>query len=96
MIFSYRPAEILDGLTDFLSDNVLATLSYIVSFVRVIVRMLHHAAVIHEDVQHRVYDISINHKDTVEKLLANLDPTVYRALVKSFSDLNFVEVGNRS
>ncbi|KAK9294638.1 hypothetical protein QLX08_010802 [Tetragonisca angustula] len=85
------PAEILDGLADFLSDNVLATLSYVISFMRIIVRMLHHAAVIHEDVQYRVYDISINHKETVEKLLTSLEPNAYRALVKSFSNLNFVE-----
>ncbi|XP_033187616.2 lipid droplet defective isoform X1 [Bombus vancouverensis nearcticus] len=85
------PAEILDGLRDFLSDNILATLSYILSFMQTIVRMLHHAAIIHEDVQYRIYDISINHKDTVQKLLTNVDPNFYRKLVKSFSRLDFVE-----
>lgn len=96
MIFFFnRPAEILDGLRDFLSDNILATLSYILSFMQTIVRMLHHAAIIHEDVQYRIYDISINHKDTVQKLLTNVDPNFYRKLVKSFSRLDFVEVGKR-
>lgn len=95
MFFFNRPAEILDGLRDFLSDNILATLSYILSFMQTIVRMLHHAAIIHEDVQYRIYDISINHKDTVQKLLTNVDPNFYRKLVKSFSRLDFVEVGKR-
>nr|XP_012136751.1 PREDICTED: uncharacterized protein LOC100878441 isoform X3 [Megachile rotundata] len=83
--------EILDGLKDFLSDHVLATLSYILSFTQAIVKMIHHAAIIHEDVPYRIYNISLNHKDTVEKLLTNVDPNVYRTFMRSFSNLNFVE-----
>lgn len=83
----------MDGLRDFLSDNVLATLSYILSSMNSIVRMLYQAAIVHEDVQHRIYDISTkHHKDTVQKLLTNVDPNFYRTFVKSFSRLNFLEV----
>ncbi|XP_017788277.1 PREDICTED: uncharacterized protein LOC108570860 [Habropoda laboriosa] len=85
------PAEILDGLRDFLSHNILATLSYVVSFMQSIVNMVHHAAIIHEEVQYRIHDISINHKDTVQKLLTNVDPNFYRTFVRSFSRLSFVE-----
>ncbi|CAK9819447.1 ATP-binding cassette sub-family A member 13 [Anthophora plagiata] len=85
------PAEILDGLRDFLSQNILATLSYVVSYMQSIVRMIHHAAIIHEEVQYRIHDVSINHKDTVEKLLTNVNPNFYRTFVKTFSRLNFVE-----
>ncbi|XP_076760468.1 lipid droplet defective [Xylocopa sonorina] len=84
-------AEILDGLRNFLSDNVLATFSYIASFMQTIVRMVHHAAIIHEDVPYRIYDISLKHNDTVQKLLNDIDPNAYRTLVNSFSRLNFVE-----
>ncbi|XP_076548743.1 lipid droplet defective isoform X1 [Osmia lignaria lignaria] len=84
-------AEILDGLRDFLSEHILATLSYILSFTQSIVEMIHHAAIIHEDVPYRIYNISLNHKDTVQKLLTNVDPKVYRTFVRSFSRLNFVE-----
>lgn len=83
----------MDGLRDFLSDNVLATLSYILSSMNSIVRMLYQAAIVHEDVQHRIYDISTkHHKDTVQKLLTNVDSNFYRTFVKSFSRLNFLEV----
>ncbi|CAL7936973.1 unnamed protein product [Xylocopa violacea] len=84
-------AEILDGLRNFLSDNVLATFSYIASFVQTIVRMVHHAAIIHEDVPYRIHNISIKHNDTVQQLLKDIDPNFYRTLVNSFSRLNFVE-----
>lgn len=92
-IFLCSPIEILDGLRDFLSENVLATLSYILSSMNSIVRMLYQVAIVHEDVQHRIYDISTkHHKDTVQKLLTNVDPNFYRTFVKSFSRLNFLEV----
>ncbi|OAD61200.1 ATP-binding cassette sub-family A member 13 [Eufriesea mexicana] len=77
-------AEIIDGLRDFLSQKVLAMLSYILAGMQITARLLHHVAVIHEDVQYRIYNISINHKDTVQKLLTNVDPNFYRTL-------NFVE-----
>lgn len=85
----------MDGLRDFLSEKVLAVLSYILAGMQMTVRLLRHIAVIHEDVEYRIYNISINHKDTVQKLLTNVDPNFYRTLVKSFSKLNFVEASKR-
>ncbi|XP_053973403.1 uncharacterized protein LOC128873691 isoform X1 [Hylaeus volcanicus] len=83
--------EIFDRIRTLFSSKVLATLSYAFAFAQSIVKMVHHAAIIHDDLPYRLYDISLNHKDTVEQLLTKIDPNVYRTLVRSFSRLNFVE-----
>ncbi|XP_076176197.1 lipid droplet defective isoform X2 [Ptiloglossa arizonensis] len=73
------------------SKVFLDGLGYTFYYIQSIVRMVHHAVVIHEDLPYRLYNISMNHKETVEKFLTDIDPNVYRTLVRSFSRLNFVE-----
>ncbi|XP_026675626.1 uncharacterized protein LOC108632621 isoform X2 [Ceratina calcarata] len=85
------PAEIFDGLRDFLSDHILAPMSYLFSYTRLMTKTLYHFGIIHDEAQQRIYNVSINHKDTVQKLLTNVHPNFYRTLIKSFSNLNFVE-----
>nr|XP_033323682.1 uncharacterized protein LOC117218991 isoform X1 [Megalopta genalis]XP_033323683.1 uncharacterized protein LOC117218991 isoform X1 [Megalopta genalis]XP_033323684.1 uncharacterized protein LOC117218991 isoform X1 [Megalopta genalis] len=83
--------EVWKGLKDFFSDHILATLSYAFGFTQTVVRTIHHAAIVHEDLEHRLYRVSLNNKDVVEQLLNVVDPSAYRTLVRSFSRLNFVE-----
>ncbi|XP_043253492.1 retinal-specific phospholipid-transporting ATPase ABCA4 isoform X1 [Colletes gigas] len=84
------PPEILDGLRNFFSKNILDSLSYAFAFAQSIVRMAHHAAIINDDLENRLYNVSMNHRATVEQLL-KFDPNVYRTLLRSFSRLSFVE-----
>lgn len=90
----YRSDEIFEALKNFLSENILATLSYALAFTQNLVRMVYHGAIIHEDLLHRIYNVSINHRDTVQNLLTNVDPNVYRTVVGSFSRLPFAEVND--
>ena len=83
--------EIFEALKNFLSENILATLSYALAFTQNLVRTVYHGAIIHEDLLHRIYNVSINHRDTVQNLLTNVDPNVYRTVVGSFSRLPFTE-----
>ncbi|XP_078047717.1 lipid droplet defective isoform X2 [Augochlora pura] len=83
--------EVWKGLKEFFSDHILATLSYAFGFTQTIVRTVHHAAIVHEDLEHRLHRVALNNKDVVQQLLNNVDPGAYRTVVRSFSKLDFVE-----
>lgn len=55
-------------------------------------QITHHVAVLHEETLRRLYEISKNHQNFVEKIVTNLQPAVYRTIIRSFSRLDFVEV----
>jgi len=57
-----------------------------------IVQMTHHVAILHEETLNRLYEISKRHQNLVQKILINIQPTVYRTIMRSFSRLDFVEV----
>jgi len=57
-----------------------------------IVQMSHHVTILHEDSMKRLYDISKKHQDLVQRMLTNLQPTVFKTFIRSFSRLDFVEV----
>lgn len=88
----FSAAEILDGLKSFLSKKILYNLSYLVSIMNNVVQMTHHVAIIHEELLIRFRNIVVNHQPLVEKILATVEPDVYRTIVNSFSRLDFVEV----
>ena len=54
--------------------------------------MTHHVAILHEDTLKRLYEISNRHENLVQKILTNLQPTVYRTIIRSLSRLDLVEV----
>ncbi|XP_076284763.1 lipid droplet defective isoform X2 [Lasioglossum baleicum] len=85
------PPEVWKGLKEFFSDRIIATLSYAFAFTQSVVRTVHHAAIIHEDLENRLYHVSLANKDVVQQLLTNVDPSAYRTAVRSFSRLDFVE-----
>lgn len=95
LFFVRRSPNALNEAKSLFSKVFLDGLGYTFYYIQSIVRMVHHAVVIHEDLPYRLYNISMNHKETVEKFLTDIDPNVYRTLVRSFSRLNFVEVNNR-
>ncbi|XP_011868082.1 PREDICTED: uncharacterized protein LOC105562133 isoform X2 [Vollenhovia emeryi] len=84
-------ANVFDGLRSFFSDNIVNAVTYIISLMDNIVQMTHHVTVTHEETLRRLYEISIKHQNFVQKILTNLQPTVYRTIVRSFSRLDFVE-----
>ncbi|XP_076641439.1 lipid droplet defective [Halictus rubicundus] len=83
--------EVWKGLKEFFSDKILATLSYAFAFTQSVVRTVHHTAIIHEDLENRLYHVSLKNKDVVQQLLTSVDTSVYRTVVRSFSRLDFVE-----
>lgn len=88
----FRAAEVFDGLRNFFHKSMVNSITYIVSMVDNIVQMAHHVAVLHEDTLRKLYEVSRKHQDLVQKILTNLDPTVYRTIIRSFSRLDFLEV----
>ncbi|XP_024889665.1 ATP-binding cassette sub-family A member 13 isoform X1 [Temnothorax curvispinosus] len=84
-------AEVFDGLRSFFSDNIVNSVTYIVSLMDNIVQMIHHVAIIHEETLRRLYEISKRHQNLVQKILTNFQPTVYKTVIRSFSRLDFVE-----
>lgn len=57
-----------------------------------IVQMIHHVIILHEETLGRLYEICKKHQNLVQKMLTNLQPTVYRTILQSFSRLDFLEV----
>ncbi|XP_011684588.1 PREDICTED: uncharacterized protein LOC105447955 isoform X2 [Wasmannia auropunctata] len=84
-------AKVFDGLRDFFSTNIVNSITYVVSLMDNIVQMTHHVAILHEETLERLYDISKRHHNLIQKILTNLQPTAYRTIVRSFSQLDFVE-----
>ncbi|RLU15876.1 hypothetical protein DMN91_011632 [Ooceraea biroi] len=84
-------ANVFDGLKNFFSDNLVNSITYIVSLIDNIVQMTHHVVILHEDSMERLYEICKKHQDLVQKMLTNLQPTVYRRIIQSFSRLDFIE-----
>lgn len=88
----FRAANVFDGLRNFFSENIVNSVTYFVSLTDNIVQMSHHVAVLHEDTLRRLYEISKKHQNLVQKMLINLQPTVYKKIIHSFSRLDLVEV----
>lgn len=63
-----------------------------ISLIDNIVQMTHHVAILHEDTLRRLYEISEKHENLVQKILTNLQPTVYRTIIRALSRLDLVEV----
>ncbi|XP_014474957.1 PREDICTED: ATP-binding cassette sub-family A member 13 isoform X2 [Dinoponera quadriceps] len=84
-------AGVFDKLRSFFHENIMNSLTYIVSLMDNIVQITHHVAVLHEDTLRRLYVVSRNHQDLVQKILTNLDSNVYRTIIRSFSRLDFLE-----
>nr|XP_031839600.1 uncharacterized protein LOC116430078 isoform X2 [Nomia melanderi] len=83
--------EIEDGLKRFFSRNIANPLGFAIAYANIIVRTVQHAAIIHGDLEHRLYNISLNNKDTVQQLLTDVDPSTYRTFVQAFSRLDLLE-----
>lgn len=90
----FRAANVFDGLRNFFSENIVNSVTYFVSLIDNIVQMSHHVAILHEDTLGRLYEISKKHQNLVQKMLINLQPTVYKRIIHSFSRLDLVEVCN--
>lgn len=88
----FRVAEVFDGLKHFFHENIVNSMTYVVSMIDNIVQMTHHVAVLHEDILRRLYEVSRKHQDLVQSILTTLDPNVYRVIIRSFSRLDFLEV----
>ncbi|XP_032690190.1 uncharacterized protein LOC116853290 isoform X2 [Odontomachus brunneus] len=84
-------AEVLDGLKNYFHENIVNSMSYLVSLMDNIVQMTHHVAVLHRDTLRKLYEVSKKHQDLVQKILTNVDPDVYRAIIHSFSRLDLLE-----
>ncbi|XP_019697173.1 ATP-binding cassette sub-family A member 13 isoform X1 [Harpegnathos saltator] len=84
-------AEVFDGLRNFFHENIVNSMTYIVSLMDNIVQMTHHVAVLHEDTLRRLYEVSRKHQDLVQQILTNLDSNVYRTIIRSFSRLDLLE-----
>ncbi|KAF7403454.1 hypothetical protein HZH68_006248 [Vespula germanica] len=84
-------AGIIDNLKHYFSEHIVNSLTYASSLIENIVRMTHHVAVIHLETERNIYEICKNHQELVQKILTNIDPTVYQTVIRSFSRLNFVE-----
>ncbi|KAG5315958.1 ABCAD protein, partial [Acromyrmex insinuator] len=84
-------AEIFDGLKNFFSENIVNSVTYMISLMDNIVQMTHHVAILHEDTLRRLYEISKRHENLVQKILTNLQPIVYRTIIRSLSRLDLVE-----
>ncbi|XP_035722982.1 uncharacterized protein LOC118441973 isoform X2 [Vespa mandarinia] len=84
-------AEIIDNLKYYFSEHIVNSLTYASSLIENIVRMTHHVAVIHSETERNIYEICKNHEELVQKILTNIDPIIYRTIIRSFSRLNFVE-----
>ncbi|XP_018348552.1 PREDICTED: uncharacterized protein LOC108752306 [Trachymyrmex septentrionalis] len=89
--FKLQAAEVFDGLKNFFSENLVNSVTYMISLMDNIVQMTHHVAILHEDTLRRLYEISKRHENLVQKILTNLQPTVYRTIIRSLSRLDFVE-----
>jgi len=57
-----------------------------------IVQMAHHVTILHEDGMRRLYEISKKHQDLIQRILTNLQPAVFKTVIRSFSRLDLVEV----
>ncbi|KAL6258986.1 hypothetical protein P5V15_008908 [Pogonomyrmex californicus] len=84
-------AEVFDGLRSFFSTNLVNSATYLVSLADNIVQMTHHVAVLHEEILKRFYEIFIKHHNLIQTILTNLQPTIYKTIIRSFSRLDFVE-----
>ncbi|XP_028048892.2 uncharacterized protein LOC105837746 isoform X2 [Monomorium pharaonis] len=84
-------AEVFDGLRGFFSENIVNSATYLISLTDNIVQMTHHVAIVHEETLQRLYDITKRHQILVQKIVTNLQPAVYRTMIRSFSRLDFVE-----
>ena len=67
-------------------------LTYFVSLTDNIVRMTHHISIIHEEIGERLYNVSMKHKDIVNKILTTINPEAMHTVIQSMSGLNFTEV----
>ncbi|XP_053595540.1 uncharacterized protein LOC103571174 isoform X2 [Microplitis demolitor] len=83
--------EIFDNLRDIFPNKVMSTLTYLVSTTENIVRMIHHVAIIHEELYEKINNISKKHQETVKEFLTDMEPDIYRTIVKSFSQLDIAE-----
>ncbi|KAH0550173.1 hypothetical protein KQX54_017854 [Cotesia glomerata] len=83
--------EILDNLRDIFPNKVMTTLTYLVSITESIVRMVHHVAIIHEELDERIYNVSKQHENTVKEMFSEIEPDIFRTIVKSFSRLDLAE-----
>ncbi|XP_076237165.1 lipid droplet defective [Calliopsis andreniformis] len=84
-------SNVLDALQNFFQQNILDTLGHILGFVENVAKIVHYVALLHEDLPHRIYNTSLNHKNTVQRLLTTMDPKAYRSLIRSFSSPEFAE-----
>ncbi|XP_020291877.1 uncharacterized protein LOC109858741 isoform X2 [Pseudomyrmex gracilis] len=84
-------ANVFDGLKHFFSENLVNSMTYIVSLIDNIVQMTHHVTILHEDTLTRLYEISKHHQSLVQKMLIHLPPNVYTTIIRSLSRLDFVE-----
>ncbi|XP_011308769.1 uncharacterized protein ldd isoform X2 [Fopius arisanus] len=78
-------AEAFDSLRNLFSDKIMNMMTYLNSMMENVVRMIHHVAIIHEELQQRIYNISKTHETVVNKILTELNPQFYRNLIQTFS-----------
>ncbi|XP_066598930.1 uncharacterized protein ldd isoform X2 [Prorops nasuta] len=84
-------AEIMDSLKSFFSENVVNSITYVVSLINNIVKITHHVAVVHENTLSNIFQVTKRHEALVKKMLINFTPVTYRAVIQSFSKLDFLE-----
>ncbi|XP_063992095.1 ATP-binding cassette sub-family A member 13-like isoform X2 [Diachasmimorpha longicaudata] len=84
-------AEAFDGLGNIFSDKIMNMMTYLNSMMENIVRMVHHVAIIHEELQERLFRISKSHETLVNTILAELSPELFRNVVAGFSHLQQTE-----
>ncbi|XP_028982053.1 uncharacterized protein LOC107039836 isoform X2 [Diachasma alloeum] len=80
-------ADVFDGLRNVFSDKIINTMTYLNSMMESVVRMVHHVAIIHEELQERMFRISKSHESLVNRILTEVNPEVYRNLIQTFSHL---------
>ncbi|XP_043289977.1 uncharacterized protein ldd isoform X2 [Venturia canescens] len=83
--------EVLDGLRDFFPQNIMNVLTYVVSMSENVIRIIHHVAIIHEEIAERLYNVSLNNRATVNNILTTVNPEAFRTIVQSISRLDFTE-----
>ena len=82
----------LDGVKNFFSKKILNIISYLVSMTDNVVQMTHHVVIIHEELLIKINSVARNHEAVVQNILMNVESDAYRAVVNSFSRLDFIEV----
>ncbi|XP_044002930.1 uncharacterized protein LOC122848731 isoform X2 [Aphidius gifuensis] len=84
-------AKLFDNLLNVLSEDTVNSLTYILSMLDNVFQLIQHIFIVHGDMEEKIYNITKNHRVIVDKIMAEVNPKIYRNIISSFMRLDFAE-----